>query len=201
MENTTSNYDALQAAAEKATKGNWINVGAWVENERDDLKDICDCRPTGNEDYDQALRDATYIALANPDTILRLLLERRTASAIAGACDLTPAAVDVLMERRRQIAEKGWTADRDDGYVCGEIAALASHYAMPPSVRDWTAADTGYGATCGQAILPEGWSAKIDDNRRRELVKAGALILAEIERIDPNPGDESRHDHLNGGSL
>lgn len=51
MENVTSNYDALYAAAEKATKGNWINVGAWVENERDDLKDICDCRPNGNEDY------------------------------------------------------------------------------------------------------------------------------------------------------
>ncbi|HDR9011045.1 TPA: ead/Ea22-like family protein [Burkholderia vietnamiensis] len=201
MENITSNYDALQAAAEKATKGNWINVGAWVENERDDLKDICDCRPNGTEDYDQALRDATYIALANPDTILRLLLERRTASTIAGPCDLPPAAIDVLMERRRQIAEKGWTADRDDGYVCGEIAALAAHYAMPPSVRDWPAADTGYGATFGQAILPEGWSAKIGDDRRRELVKAGALILAEIERIDRDPGDESHHDHLNGGSL
>ncbi|AJY27769.1 ead/Ea22-like family protein [Burkholderia thailandensis 34] len=79
MENITGNYDALQAAAEKATKGSWINVGAWVENEHDDLKDICDCRPNGNEDYEQALRDAAYIALANPDTILRLLRERRTA--------------------------------------------------------------------------------------------------------------------------
>ncbi|AOI94818.1 ead/Ea22-like family protein [Burkholderia sp. LA-2-3-30-S1-D2] len=79
MENVTSNYDALHAAAEKATKGNWINVGAWVENESDDLKDICHCRPNGNENYEQALLDAAYIALANPDTILRLLLERRTA--------------------------------------------------------------------------------------------------------------------------
>ncbi|RQT33456.1 ead/Ea22-like family protein [Burkholderia contaminans] len=79
MEHITNNYDALQAAAEKATKGNWINVGAWVENEHDDLKDICDCRPNGNEDYEQALLDATYIALANPDTVLRLLRERRTA--------------------------------------------------------------------------------------------------------------------------
>ncbi|WP_175981388.1 ead/Ea22-like family protein [Burkholderia sp. BCC1630] len=79
MENITSNYDALQTAAEKATKGSWINVGAWVENEHDDLKDICDCRPNGNEDYEQALRDAAYIALANPDTILRLLRDHRAA--------------------------------------------------------------------------------------------------------------------------
>ncbi|WP_175749779.1 ead/Ea22-like family protein [Burkholderia pyrrocinia] len=79
MEHIASNYDALQAAAEKATKGNWINVGAWVENEHDDMKDICDCCPNGNEDYEQALLDAAFIALANPDTILQLLHERRTA--------------------------------------------------------------------------------------------------------------------------
>ncbi|MDR6500339.1 hypothetical protein J2785_003495 [Burkholderia ambifaria] len=94
------------------------------------------------------------------------------------------AEVDVRGERRRQVAEKGWTEEHDDAHACGEIAALAAYYAMPPGVRDWSAADTGYGATFGQAILPEGWSAKIGEDRRRELVKAGALILAEIERID-----------------
>lgn len=201
MENITSDYDALQAAAEKATKGNWINVGAWVENERDDLKDICDCRPNGNEDYEQAVLDAAYIALANPNTILRLLLERHTASAINAPCGAAPAAVDILIERRRQITESGRTAAHDDEHVCGELAALAAYYAMPPSVRDWPAADTGYGATFGQAILPEGWGAKAGNDRRRQLVKAGALILAEIERIDRDPGDESHHHHLDGGSL
>ncbi|MGV0129538.1 ead/Ea22-like family protein [Burkholderia gladioli] len=90
MENITSDYDALQAAAEKATKGNWINVGAWVENERDDLKDICDCRPNGSEDYEQAVLDAAYIALANPGTILRLLFELRTALETAQAKDCKP---------------------------------------------------------------------------------------------------------------
>ncbi|KWI49312.1 hypothetical protein WM06_21510 [Burkholderia cepacia] len=98
--------------------------------------------------------------------------------------EVTDAVVDVRAERRRQITEKGWTVEHDDEHVCGEIAALAAYYAMPAGVRDWPATDTGYGATLGQAILPDGWSAKIGDDRRRELVKAGALILAEIERLD-----------------
>ncbi|MEY1592661.1 hypothetical protein AB3K92_27985 [Burkholderia sp. Bmkn7] len=98
--------------------------------------------------------------------------------------EVTDAVVDVRAERRRQITEKGWTVEHDDEHACGEIAALAAYYAMPAGVRDWPAADTGYGATFGQGILPEGWSAKIGDDRRRELVKAGALILAEIERLD-----------------
>lgn len=42
---------------------------------------------------------------------------------------------------------------------------------------------SGYGETLGAAMLPDGWKATTGD-RRRELVKAGALILAEIERID-----------------
>lgn len=98
--------------------------------------------------------------------------------------DVTAAVVDVRAERRRQITEKGWTVEHDDEHACGEIASLAAFYAMPAGVRDWLATDTGYGATFGQAILPAGWSAKVGDDRRRELVKAGALILAEIERLD-----------------
>ncbi|WP_131931159.1 hypothetical protein [Burkholderia sp. SRS-25] len=104
---------------------------------------------------------------------------RRAASPVESTAE-----VDVRTERRRQIAEKGWTEEHDDAHACGEIAALAAYYAMPASVRDWPSADTGYGCTFGQAILPYGWSAKIGDDRRGELVKAGALILAEIERLD-----------------
>ncbi|WP_257835047.1 ead/Ea22-like family protein [Burkholderia glumae] len=114
MEKIISNYDALQAAAEKATKGTWINVGAWVENENDELKDICDCRPNGNEDYEQALLDAAYIALANPDTILRLLREQR-ASPQENAADVAGAATTArysLKDIARQCARR--SAERHD---------------------------------------------------------------------------------------
>lgn len=94
------------------------------------------------------------------------------------------AALDVLAERRRQIEAEGYDTRGDDGNVQDELAAYAAFYAMPPAVRDWPATETGYGSTWGRAIVPWSWSAPKPGNRRRELVKAGALILAEIERID-----------------
>ncbi|MBN9356211.1 MAG: hypothetical protein J0I15_07175 [Herbaspirillum huttiense] len=95
----------------------------------------------------------------------------------------TAAARDVLAERRRQQEVEGWTPEHDDEHVSGEISALAAFYAMPPAAREWDASSTGYGETLGQAILPPDWRAKAGD-RREELKKAGALILAEIERLD-----------------
>lgn len=105
----------------------------------------------------------------------------------------TPAVQDVVNERARQIEVEGWTPEHDDEHVCEEIAAMACFYAMPAGARDWCAESTGYGATLGEAILPEGWDAKPGD-RRRELVKAGALILAEIERLDRVGKGESNAD-------
>lgn len=89
----------------------------------------------------------------------------------------------VMLERRRQVDVKGWTPEHDDGHVNDEIAALACFYAMPPGAREWPATETGYGHTLGAAIVPQGWEAKEGD-RWRELVKAGALILAEAARLD-----------------
>ncbi|WP_426106328.1 hypothetical protein [Massilia sp. TSP1-1-2] len=90
---------------------------------------------------------------------------------------------DVLAERRRQVDVKDWTPEHDDHHPSGEIAAFAAVYAMPPEARQWPASETGYGPTFGIALCPQDWQPKFGD-RRRELVKAGALILAEIERLD-----------------
>lgn len=50
----------------------------------------------------------------------------------------------------------------------------------------WPAAETGYGDgdAFGEAIIPEGWQASPHHDRRVELVRAVAMGLAEIERID-----------------
>lgn len=95
---------------------------------------------------------------------------------------MTSALSDVVAERARQVEAEGWTPEHDDEHKNDEIAALACFYAMPPGVREWSAPD-GYGDTLGYAVRPCGWAVKTGD-RRDELVKAGALILAEIERID-----------------
>lgn len=99
------------------------------------------------------------------------------------ACALGRAAVDVVAERARQVAAKGWDHEHDDAHQNDEIAALAAVYAMPEAARDWPAEETGYGKTFAEALCPFGWAPKFG-GRRRDLVKAGALILAEIERLD-----------------
>lgn len=91
---------------------------------------------------------------------------------------------DVIAERRRQINSEGYDIAHDDEHVNDEIAAYATFYAMPPAVRDWPAEETGYGATWGQAVIPANWGPAKPGNRRQELVKAAALLIAEIERLD-----------------
>lgn len=79
----TKELGKLRKLAKAATKGNWIAVGYWVENERDDLKDICDCAPNGNEEGGSVVADAQYIAAAQPSTVLWLIeeIEYRTRKA------------------------------------------------------------------------------------------------------------------------
>ena len=89
----------------------------------------------------------------------------------------------IAVERMRQITVKGWTPEHDDEHVNDELAALAAFYAIPPAARDWDASSTGYGDTLAQAIIPHDWVAPPDGDRIVELVKAGALIIAEVERL------------------
>lgn len=90
---------------------------------------------------------------------------------------------DVLTERRRRIEEKGWTPEHDDQHHTGEIALAGAGYAhaaawavMAPSDKQFTDDDR-------PTPWPDEWEFK-PGMPRRMLVKATALMLAEIERID-----------------
>lgn len=85
--------------------------------------------------------------------------------------ELTQAAADVLAERKRQIEEERWTPEHDDEHADGELAIAAAHYA---------AFDTG--ANVYDDLEIQEWLKP--GSHRENLVKAGALILAEIERLD-----------------
>lgn len=85
------------------------------------------------------------------------------------------AIADVLAERARQITAEGWTAAHDDGHRDGELAIAASCYANPASPR-WK------GGVPGNWPWRNKWWKPKD--RRSDLVRAGALIIAEIERLD-----------------
>jgi hypothetical protein len=88
---------------------------------------------------------------------------------------MTDASRDVLAERRRQVEEEGWTAAGDDAYAEGTLARAAACYA-DPRITFFTVE--------GNFVWPwrREWYKPAD--RRRNLVKAAALILAEIERLD-----------------
>ncbi|WP_368649706.1 MazG-like family protein [Brucella intermedia] len=94
----------------------------------------------------------------------------------AVAPDQSAAVRDVQAERRRQIDEENFRAADDDNYVNGSLAAAASCYAMAAARKNCLGWE------------PVGWPWHYSwwkpTAARRDLVKAGALIIAEIERLD-----------------
>ena len=86
---------------------------------------------------------------------------------------MTEAARDVLTERQRQISVEGWTPEHDDKERLPDELALAA--------ASYVCADE---QNAPPAIWPWDWSWWKPSDRRRNLVKSGALILAEIERLD-----------------
>lgn len=84
----------------------------------------------------------------------------------------------ILLERERQIEEEGFVASHDNHHADGDLARAAACYAMPENWREFTP---------GSYDLPLAWPW--GDNwwkpgeRRRELIKAAALIVAELERM------------------
>jgi len=95
------------------------------------------------------------------------------------------AADDVLAERRRQVEAEGWTPSHDDNYS-GEMALAASSYALAAATGMQHRPEPDVYTSTIQPGNRWPWDRKWwkPTNPRRDLVKAGALILAEIERVD-----------------
>jgi hypothetical protein len=84
--------------------------------------------------------------------------------------DYTPGTMDVLNERVRQQQRvgdgEGYTSTHDDSHADGSIAIAAACYALEDGLK-WPWRD--------------GWKPK---DRRANMVRAAALLLAEIDRLD-----------------
>ncbi|HIE1752659.1 hypothetical protein [Pseudomonas aeruginosa] len=87
---------------------------------------------------------------------------------------------DVQAERRRQIEAEGWTPEHDDAHSHGQMARAAACYALAGS----SAPSDGTAALLVSLAWPwdEQWWKP--STARRDMVKACALGLAEIERLD-----------------
>lgn len=86
----------------------------------------------------------------------------------------------IVDERERQISFEGWSTDNDDQYERGELAEAAACYALHAN-DDPSERRSHYGGPAWWPFPARWWKPK---DPRRDLVRAAALIIAEIERID-----------------
>ncbi|HHK4876623.1 hypothetical protein [Pseudomonas aeruginosa] len=130
-----------------------------------------------------AVSEETFSANGTSDIITRNLPIGTTlyAAPVAPAQHSVPQAwLDVQAERRRQITAEGWTPEHDDEHSHGQMARAAACYALAGS----SAPNDGTAALLVSLAWPwdEQWWKPT--STRRDLVKACALALAEIERLD-----------------
>lgn len=93
----------------------------------------------------------------------------------------------IRAERKRQVLQKGYTPEHDDGHEFGELGLAAALYALPygyemgnePLITqsDFINLHITLETGCDFILPPE-------PDRLRRLAKAGALIAAEIDRLE-----------------
>lgn len=95
----------------------------------------------------------------------------------AYAQDIPQAWLDVIAERRRQMEKLGFSHQQDDAYVFDELPLAAIAYIL------WT-------YNPGQ-VIPSMWPWSMDHWKpktpRENVVRAIALLIAEVERMDRKP--------------
>jgi hypothetical protein len=119
----------------------------------------------------------------------------------SGTHTLSSALQDVITERQRQLSVEGWTPEHDDGHVGFEMSKAATCYAQHAFegyVRS-RLFNGGYSDAPPPWWWPWGrkwWKPK---SVRRDLVRAAALIVAEIERLDRADEQQARMLALHDG--
>ncbi len=99
---------------------------------------------------------------------------------------MTQAIDDVLAERQRQQDAEGWTPEHDDAaHRSDELLKAAVCYAWPQwpffSNDEQDAHNAGHWHPSLWPWAPKWWKPR---GKRRNLVRAAALLIAEIERLD-----------------
>lgn len=150
-----------------------------------------------------------YYTPSRPATLTIYGQRAETIMAIIEHCETVAAALspptseervqaidDIAAERRRQVESEDWTPEHDDEHGSGEMAKADDAYALHGRWfghlhrAEFDPADDR-GQRIGQADLaappqfwPWEWRWWKPRSHRENLVRAGALIVAEIERID-----------------
>lgn len=106
--------------------------------------------------------------------------------------ELPAALAEIAAERRRQIEVEGWNVDHDERHSDGSLALAAAAYAYAATISDEETnfhKQSLHGRWHGiKSIICDMWPWEPHwfkpKDKRRNLVIAGALIVAEIERLD-----------------
>jgi hypothetical protein len=107
----------------------------------------------------------------------------------------------IAAERRRQVEAEGCEPEHDDTHAGEELAYAAVCYATPEEDRRGYRSGRGLAPGTAWQWIPHWWPWEVQswkptpNDRVRELVKAGALIAAEIDRLQriPTPTPEPAH--------
>ncbi|ASZ72148.1 hypothetical protein vBPaePE220_00008 [Pseudomonas phage vB_PaeP_E220] len=159
----------------------YIELSAKIAAQRDAadarLHEVATACATAEQERDAALANVDALAVQ----VLKLggtisFAHHRTDQ----AGQVPQAWLDVQVERRRQVEAEGWTPEHDDEHSHGQMARAAACYALAGS----SAPNDGTAALLVSLAWPwdEQWWKP--STARRDMVKACALGLAEIERLD-----------------
>lgn len=93
----------------------------------------------------------------------------------------------IAVERQRQVSAEGWTLEHDDEHGKGELAQAGACYAWPAPRPIFVKKAWPWKLQWWKPTIP---ASGTDSTRQekmvariRDLVKAGALIAAEIDRL------------------
>lgn len=127
--------------------------------------------------YDEALEKAKEL-LDSPRTCFDINQLKDIFPQLRESEDETKSAIDLISEERERQISKGFNWKHDDEHDCHQLSDAAIVYAAPAPLRyqvmNWWPWDKKW--------LKEDDSFTTE-GRIRELIKAGALIVAEIERL------------------
>ncbi|EPL1356649.1 hypothetical protein [Pseudomonas aeruginosa] len=157
-------------------------------NDAADYAACHDCRWTGpepDEDKCPGCAGENCMAAACPECGGRyeLVAEAKISTPAAQAGQMPQAWLDVQAERRRQITAEGWTPEHDDLYCAAELPRAAAAYILNGANDE---------APAIWPFVAKWWKPR---DARSNYVRASALILAEIERLDrAAPGKEVGHE-------
>ncbi|WP_185838778.1 hypothetical protein [Pseudomonas aeruginosa] len=174
----------MTVAQHAASVARWAEMFNRVEQERDAanarLHEVATACATAEQERDAALANVDALAVQ----VLKLggtisFAHHRTAQ----AGQVPQAWLDVQAERRRQITAEGWTPEHDDLYCAAELPRAAAAYILNGANDE---------APAIWPFVAKWWKPR---DARSNYVRAGALILAEIERLDrAAPGKEVGHE-------